>query len=149
MWKCVYLDVAYVLNICSVLSGCYVCFIMVLRCFAGVSHAYFKCFIYLEMYIANVASGYFKSRSGVASHSLIAFDCFTSCLHLLSVSVRHPNQRRRRAPPPPFLLDACGASWDGDATGDKPPRVQARRAPSVPLCEGGIGSFVSSVMRWD
>ena len=47
------------------------------------------------------------------------------CLHLLSALAGYPNQRRRRAPPPSVLLDAGGASWDGNMAGDRSPRVHA------------------------
>jgi hypothetical protein len=43
--------------------------------FASVSDACFKCFIYIQTYVAGVASGCFKSRSSVASRSLLALDC--------------------------------------------------------------------------
>ena len=46
--------------------------------FASISDACFKCFICLQMYVASVASGYFKSRSDVASRSLLALDCLAS-----------------------------------------------------------------------
>jgi hypothetical protein len=35
------------------------------------------------------------------------------CLHLLSSSAGHPNQRHRQALPAPFLLDAGGATGNG------------------------------------
>ena len=67
--KCVYLDVAYVLQVCCK------CFIWMLRMFysgfsyvfASVSDACFKCFICLRMLqVLSVVSGYFKSRSDIA-----------------------------------------------------------------------------------
>jgi hypothetical protein len=89
----VYLDVAYVLQWFS-------------SVFASVSDACFKCFISLQMYIACVAFGCFKSRSGIASPSLLSVS--PQCLLLLLVLVGHP-------PAPPLLLDA------GDVRGSASP----------------------------
>jgi hypothetical protein len=76
--KCVYLDVAYVLYICCkrfiwMLRMCCNCFSSVFSCvFVSVSDACFKYFICLQTYVANVVSVCFKSRSGVASPSLLS-----------------------------------------------------------------------------
>ena len=67
MLQVFYLDVAYVCNGFK----CFSCI------FASVSYACFKCFICLQIYIASVASGCFKSRSDVASPSLL-FCCLAS-----------------------------------------------------------------------
>jgi hypothetical protein len=57
-------------------------FYMVFKCLLGVSasvsDAYFVCFICLRTYVASVAFGCFKSRPGVASCSLLAFDYLAS-----------------------------------------------------------------------
>ena len=63
--------------VASVLSGCCVCFTWFLSVFANISDACFKCFICLQTYVAS-ASGCFKSRLGVVSRSLLAFDCLAS-----------------------------------------------------------------------
>jgi hypothetical protein len=52
----------------SILSGRYVMFAIVLKCFSGVfasvSETCFKCFIYLLLYVASIVSECFKTRLG-------------------------------------------------------------------------------------
>jgi len=67
------------------------------------------------MYVASVASRYVKSRSGVASHSLLAFGCLASVSPpSLGTGWAYEPEAQSR---PPSLLDVGGASWDGGAPG--------------------------------
>ena len=65
--------------VASIFSGCCVCFTFFSSSvFKSVLDASFKCFVCFQTYVASVASGCFKSRLGVASRSLLAFDCLAS-----------------------------------------------------------------------
>jgi hypothetical protein len=112
--NCVYLDVVYVSGICCKCFIWMLCmFYMVFKCFsyvfASVLDACFKCFICLQMYVASVTSRCFKSRSGVASRSLLAFNCLTSFSQCWLAS----EPETQVCAPPPLLLNASDVARDG------------------------------------
>jgi hypothetical protein len=100
MLQVLYLDVAHVLQcffkcfscvFASVSNAYFRCMFQVFQIYVSrVLDAYFKCFICLQTYVANVASRCFKSRSGIASPSLLSATS-SQCLLLLpaSASIRY------------------------------------------------------------
>ena len=90
-------------------------FYMVFKCFLDIftsgSDACFKCFNCLQTYIASVASRCFKSRSGVASRSLLAFDCLALVPPLLSTLASEPEARAGAVPFPSSRCWWRGVGW--------------------------------------
>ena len=106
------------------------------------------------MYVVSVASGYFKSKSGVASRSLLAF-CYLASVSPPSLDVgwaSEPEAQAGATPSPSsrrwWLVVGCrhGLVWWGSKR--RAAREYTRvRAPSVLFRGGGIGALVSSIIR--
>ena len=114
--------------VASVLSRCCLCFTWFSSVFASVSSVLRRMLQVLHLDVSKLDRVLHLALSSPLTAS-------PRCLHLLSVSAGHPNQRRRWAPPPPLFLDAGGAAGDGL------PRVVWTGAPSVSLFRGSIAEI--------
>jgi hypothetical protein len=128
----------------SVLSGYYISFIMVLKC----SCKCFRCIFQVFNLSWDILSGCFKSRSGVVSRSILAFDCLVS-VSPLSLGVGWASEPEAQVGAVPSPSSQCWRRIVGWRRGLGWREYMQACTSSVLLRGGGIGALITSVMHWD